>query len=317
MQEDMSNMPAYNIAMAANDNYAQHLGVCLVSLFENNRDRRFLVYLFSDNISSDNISRIESVCAGYGNRLTVICPDRKDFEDLPMTSYYSLSTYFRLRLADYLGESVKRVLYLDCDMTVVANIGDLLDTDLEGYPIAAVNDTPWQVRFSSEHLGLGVSEYGGKYFNAGLMLIDIDAYRSYQIFSKAKQILSDAKYQCDFLDQDVLNIIFADHWKELPCKWNLLNGFLKKEYMTDKRWKEILSGIRSRAIIHYSAKEKPWSWLCLNPLKQEYFKYLALSPWSDFRIRRTFLQKMAYIKNYVYLFFGLRERIYISLSDLK
>ena len=165
MQGDIEILPVYNIAMAANDSYAQHLGVCLVSLFENNRDRRFLVYLFSDNISSVNIDRIESVCAGYGNRLTVICPDRKDFEDLPMTSYYSLSTYFRLRLADYLGESVKRVLYLDCDMTVVANIGDLLDTDLEGFPIAAVNDTPWQVRFSSEHLGLSVPEHGGKYFN--------------------------------------------------------------------------------------------------------------------------------------------------------
>lgn len=314
MQGDIEKLPVYNIAMAANDGYAQHLGVCLVSLFENNQNRRFMLYLFSDNISRTNIDKIKEVCDRYGNHLNVITPKREEFAGLPIRSYYSLSTYYRLRLADYLDESVKRILYLDADMTVVADIGELLDTDLEDFPIAAVNDTPWQLRYAVDHIG-GTVE--GNYFNAGMMLIDVDRYRSYQIFSRAVQILNDKKYKCDFLDQDVLNIIFRNNWKELPCKWNLLNGFLKREYMTDARWEDILDGIRHRAIVHYSAEEKPWSWRCQNPLKKEYFKYLALSPWSSFKVKRSLRQKLACIKNQVYLFLGLRERVYISLAEYK
>ena len=150
--------------------------------------------------------------------------------------------------------------------------------DTENCPVAAVNDTPWQIQYAAEHIGIDNPDGAGKYFNAGMMLIDVDAYRSYNVFERAGQILADSRYQCDFLDQDVLNIMFRDKWKELPCKWNLLNGFLKKEYMSDARWPDMMAGIKDRAIIHYSAKEKPWSWRCLNPLKGEYFKYQRLSP---------------------------------------
>lgn len=309
----LNHRPIYTVMMAADDNYAQHLGVCLISLFENNADLKFVVYVLSDNISISNTKRIESIFEKYGNCLIWINPDKKEFEAFQVSSYYTTATFFRLKLADYLGDEVKRVLYLDPDMIVSANIRDLLDADLAGAPLAAVNDTPWQIQFASEHIGIDNSRGRGKYFNAGMMLIDVDAFKSYQVFRKAKQIITDEQYQCHFLDQDILNIIFRNTWKELPCKWNLLNGFLKREYMTDVRWPDIYSGIKDRAIIHFSAKEKPWSWFCMNPLKEEYFKYLRVSPWAEFRIKRTFRQKLALVKNQLLLSLGLRKTVFINI----
>ncbi len=185
--------------------------------------------------------------------MILINSEPADYERFHVTSYYSKATWFRLKLADYLHPDVKRVLYLDCDTIVVSDIGELLDLDMENCPVAAVNDTPWQIQYAAEHIGIDNPDGAGKYFNAGMMLIDVDAYRSYYVFERAGQILADSRYQCDFLDQDVLNIIFRDNWKELPCKWNLLNGFLKKEYMSDARWPDMMAGIKDRAIIYYSA----------------------------------------------------------------
>lgn len=68
-----------------------------------------------------------------------------------------------------------------------------------------------------------------------------------------------------------------------------------------------------RAIIHFSAKEKPWSWFCMNPLKEEYFKYLRVSPWAEFRIKRTFRQKLALVKNRLLLSLGLRKTVFINI----
>ena len=96
----MKNQSEYYVVMAADDNYARHLGVCLIPLFENNRDRKFAVSVFSDNISIDNIGKIEEMCRRYGNRMILINPEQADYERSHVTSYYSKATWFRLKLAD-------------------------------------------------------------------------------------------------------------------------------------------------------------------------------------------------------------------------
>lgn len=60
----MKNHPEYYIAMAADDNYARHLGVCLISLFENNRDRKFAIYVCFRTIFPLTISERLKKCAG-------------------------------------------------------------------------------------------------------------------------------------------------------------------------------------------------------------------------------------------------------------
>lgn len=297
----------YYVAMAADNNYAQHLGVCLVSLFENNKCC-FTIYVFENDISIVNKEKIGSIASKYGQKVFFVTIDDDVFSDFSVTSYYSLATWFRICLGQFIEKSVDRLLYLDCDIIVNGDIEELMNVDLRGFSMAAVMDTPWQLDYVQDYLG---TDKESGYFNAGVMLIDMRAYRAADVFRKAIEILKE-KDQLPFQDQDILNIVFEKHWLELPCKWNLLNGFLKKDYMTDPRYPAIATGIRDHVIVHYSAKEKPWSWRCMNPLKDYYYKYLDISPWKGFYPEVTVRQQFASWKNCFLMACGIRKSPYIS-----
>lgn len=289
----------YHIVMAADDNYAQHLGVCLVSLFVNNRTLSFCAHIFESGMSEINQRKIEEVAKQYQQTVLFHTMSINDFVGFPLSdaaqSYYSTATLFRLRLGEMLDHSISRVLYLDSDTIVCGPITDLLMVDLNGCALAAVMDSPWQLEFAEEHIGIK-KDIG--YFNSGVMVIDMTQYRMADVWNKSIELIKQGR-KLPFLDQDILNILFTGQWKEIPCKWNVLNGFLKRQYQDgSSRAKEIVEGIQNRVIIHYSAKEKPWMWRCENPLKAEYFKYLRMSPWKDYRMSLSLYEKLVFVKRY-------------------
>lgn len=279
------------IVMACDDNYAQHLGVCLVSLFDNNKENNFRVYIFENKVSKSNNDKLKKISDDYHQEIIFQELSLSDFEGFPITSYYSPVTFFRLKIADILPNSIKRVLYLDADMIVDGDITELWNTDLEGNTIAAVKDTPWQQEYMKSLKDIP-SDMG--YFNAGMLLIDMDKYKSENVFQAAKNIVESGRYTLDFLDQDILNLLFIGKWKQMDCKWNLLNGFLRKVYLDTHIYPEMEEGIKSRVIIHYSAAEKPWKYWCPNPLKSRYFYYLKKSPWRNVKVLRNSKQKLLY-----------------------
>lgn len=287
--------------MATDDNYAQHLGVCIVSIFENNSNRSFFIHVFSSDISISNRRKIESIALRYKQSVVFHEMSIEDFKDFPIesatNSYYSNATLFRLKIGDLLDKNIERVLYLDSDIIVCGDIGELFDINMYGAPIAAVKDTPWMLDFAEKHLG--ISKDAG-YYNAGVLLIDLNLYRNARIWEQSLELVR-SETALPYLDQDILNLVFKNRWLELPCKWNILNGCLRKMYLNDActRFAEYKEGITGRRIIHYSAKEKPWSWRCYNPLKEEYYKYLKISPWNGFTPNRTLRQWLSLAKHFI------------------
>lgn len=298
----------YHIVMAADDNYAQHLGVCLVSLFMNNRTLSFCVHVFESGISDINRRKIEEVALQHHQTLLFHSMSGNDFVGFPLSdafqSYYSIATLFRLRLGEMLDQRISRALYLDSDTIVCGSIIDLLTIDMSGYALAAVMDSPWQLEYAEEHIGIQ-RDIG--YFNSGVMVIDMAKYRMADVWNKAIELVKQGA-KLPFLDQDILNIMFTGQWREIPCKWNLLNAFLKKVYKGCTRYQQMKEGIIDRRIIHYSAKVKPWNWNCYHPLRGEYFRYLKMSPWKDVTLTKTYMQRLSRIKHFI-----LNDSPYINL----
>ncbi|OAX43563.1 glycosyltransferase family 8 protein [Rhizopogon vinicolor AM-OR11-026] len=98
---------------------------------------------------------------------------------------------------------VQRVLYLDADMLVRRSLEELWSTDLEGASIAAAVD----VAFPMGHDGIP----RGRYFNAGMLLIDLARARVRLPELEARvHEMKDARFR----DQDALNVHFAGDWAE-------------------------------------------------------------------------------------------------------
>ncbi len=156
----------------------------------------------------------------------------------------SKSPYARFFIPEYLA-GVSRCIYLDTDLIVCSDLNSLQALDLEGKSSACVIDggidTPEQQQRLRDKLKLRNPQ---QYFNSGVIVMDLDAWRRQNIQSKALTIAQQNYDLLDQMDQDALNIVLQDDWVVLDPKWNTSKGRADVHF--------------SDGIIHFLGKVKPW-----------------------------------------------------------
>jgi lipopolysaccharide biosynthesis glycosyltransferase len=212
---------------------------------------------------------------------------------LSQLSHISIATYYRLLIPELLPPTVDKVIYLDCDIVVRHSLDDLWNYPISGYGLGAVYQiSNWSID-AIKRLGYPVS-FG--YFNAGVLLIDLKYWRENNISQQLFEYLDEKKEVIVYHDQDALNGLMYEKCCTLPCKWNMLNGFFKKNILTtsdidngeiinnyNDYKKQILIEKDDPTIIHFAFKPKPWEAGCTHPYKKEYYKYLQYTPWHSFK----------------------------------
>jgi lipopolysaccharide biosynthesis glycosyltransferase/uncharacterized membrane protein YkvA (DUF1232 family) len=182
--------------------------------------------------------------------------------------------YARLRLPELLPQT-SRVLYLDVDLVALRDVADLFDCPLGGAPIAACPDLniAWRreagrppaavaqttslEQYFTEVLGLA-PELHARYFNSGVLLMDLDRLRGMDFLAKAERLIEAKAPRLIWGDQCVLNALVADSAQMLDPAWNAtapgnLRVFLGRGHVT-REWRHSL---RRAAIIHFTGG-KPW-----------------------------------------------------------
>ncbi|MCP9929586.1 glycosyltransferase family 8 protein [Cyanobium sp. AMD-g] len=156
----------------------------------------------------------------------------------------SKSPYARFFIPEYLA-NVSRCIYLDTDLIVCSDLNELQLLDLHGKSSACVIDggidTPQQQQRLREKLKL---DNPHQYFNSGVIVMDLDAWRQHEIQAKALSVAQDNYDLLDQMDQDALNIVLAGDWLVLDPKWNTSKGRADSNF--------------SDGIIHFLGKVKPW-----------------------------------------------------------
>jgi lipopolysaccharide biosynthesis glycosyltransferase len=266
-----------HIAASCDDNYAQHVGVVFQSLLENTTDPSGVeCHLISNDISGLNQIKLLKLVSALKSKLNIIPADDSKYVGLP-TSRYGTAAYQRISLAQYLPETINRVIYLDSDILVLDDIRTLWDFSLEGRPLAAVeNLSPKACR----HLEFSRNEY----FNSGVLVIDLEKWRQNNTHQKTIDIIKNNIDTIKYFDQCSLNIIFRGDWTKLPLNWNQqgdIYGTLEKYsdgcgYSTS----DIKQAISQPSIVHFIGQQKPWLLNCFHPFKSTYQHYLAKTPWK-------------------------------------
>lgn len=266
------------IACAADDAYAPHLSVRLRSLASNlspGRSARFTI--LDCGMRAINKERMVRSLEIFGNRIKVVFAevDMSMYADLKTVNAISRATYSRIALGDLMREADK-ALYLDSDIVVEGDVGELYDMPLGGRPIGAVRDSdPLNAR--NYELILGVP---GRYgcFNGGVLLIDLQAWRRDGIREKIMATLAIQKF-VDYpsCDQAAMNAVFAGAWKEFHPKWNFspLLAHLKSGRRTTYDEASLREAAANPKIIHFlSPFFKPWIPGNLSPGRERYRHYL-------------------------------------------
>ena len=277
-----------NILCIADDNYAPYCGIMLTSLFENNKDKDIRVYLLSrDNLGKRNVDRIVLLCKRYGFQFNVITVDDsffKQFSLIDSNQTMAITTFYRLYAAELLPEEVHKVLYLDDDIIVTGNLSKLWEMDLSDKGVAVAPDV---ITFDTDRpTVLNYPENAG-YFNAGVMLINLDYWRTKGIGPQCLIFLEKHHSLLKYFDQDVLNAVLWNRKINLPLTYNFQISFLSKDHFKSlplQTQKEIMEEQDTPIIIHYSDFMKPWMLLYYKrPYLKMWKKYKKLSPWRRTR----------------------------------
>lgn len=123
-----------------------------------------------------------------------------------------------------------------------------------------------------------------KYFNSGVMLINLKLWRENKVSEKALDYLVEMSSRIKLHDQDAFNAVLVDKaWLPLPNYWNqrtskyqLMDSFkLSNENIFSERENEL-------AILHYTGYSKPWHYLSIQPFSDVYERYLRKSRWKNY-----------------------------------
>ncbi len=245
-----------NIAVAANRTFEKYLYVMLTSLLENSKDQEICVYLLSADFGQEQADRVHKLLKQYQQEFCFIPIGQEIFpKELPATEKITVETYFRLALPDVLPKELDRVLYLDVDLIINQPIDELYFTDFEGKAFCACRDTTAATAESLQSSPV-FEQLRQKedfvYFNAGVLLMNLDKLRPLVSLGYFIEQALKIKDYLDFYDQDVLNWLFSDDVKIVDVeRYNL---FARTAFNAGYDYQTVKE---QTAIIHYGGV-KPW-----------------------------------------------------------
>jgi lipopolysaccharide biosynthesis glycosyltransferase len=188
-----------------------------------------------------------------------------------------LTTYRKLTVAEWTPAELYRVIWLDCDLLMLEDISNLWRTELGDQLAWAVQDP--RVPLASSRFGVaGWRELGiaaeAKYFNAGVMVIDLAGWREHGVCGRALEYLREYRDRVYFWDQEALNAVLSGRWGQLDPRWNRHPSL------------ERVPGQGSAAagppgVAHFSGHLKPWNLSLGSASRRLYQDYLGRTAWSD------------------------------------
>jgi lipopolysaccharide biosynthesis glycosyltransferase len=268
----MKNNRIIHIALAFDRNYITPFYVLLTSIFINNKDCNFNFYVIASGLKEDELKNISEFIKKHNSIVSFYELDDTQISNLvmPEKSHFSPSTYYRLFFPSLVPEEIVKLLYIDTDIVVINSLSELYNTEVL-LPIAATLDPKEEIRPE-----LGIFEKG-KYFNAGVLLINLKEWNKANVLEKTIKYLNDYPEKIKLVDQDALNAVLVDNWEKLPNKYNVTFYDIPEHIQK----KQISSFLKDKIIIHFSTQNKPWLLTCTNRLRFLYDYYLKLSPYSN------------------------------------
>lgn len=206
--------------------YALMRSICLST----HRRRDLVFHLCHRPLSQDHREDLDRIGQEFGATLRYYdLSTTEKFQELsgrvPHHKRLTDIVYARFVIDRFIAKDVRRLIYLDCDMMVMAPIEQLWEFDLQGKPLAAVED-PWGKFIGS---GKDIRSYHGiidpadPYFNAGLMVIDIDQWRQQNVAERLEELIAAGTVKTLSYSQNVINLIMRNNWERLDTLWNVVD----------------------------------------------------------------------------------------------
>lgn len=298
LDDDRLNGPEHvNIAFASDRTYLPHAAAMVQSVLDNAApDRQINLFFLYSGIGERGRSMLRDlVSTTHGNAHLHEIDTGRAFASAHRSASRAPSntTYSRFLLFQLLPR-LDRLLYLDADVIVRADVAALYDADLGGAEIAGVPDwimtrtltgptptvdpdVPELYAYQKDVLGLSDADIAG-YLNAGVMIFNFAAMDDVGATGQALTTKAETG-RFLFRDQDILNSHFKGRTAQVDPRWNVFNATAAAYARVPQPGHQTaLEARQDPFAIHYAdAAWKPWAGAAV-PLSQHYWQSLIKTP---------------------------------------
>lgn len=319
------------LVLAADSKFVMPLAVTVRSVLDNlSAGRRLALTILDGGLDPADKDRLSK--SWTSSKLTGLewrTLDRSVLSALKISGHVNEMAYYRMLVPEALPESVKRVIYLDCDLLVRRDLSEIWDQDSSGSACLAAQDcaAPYLdsatalTSFRScaaylvarrpvpnaQALGLDGSL---PYFNSGVMLIDVDCWRRENVTRRLIECLRANHQHIRWWDQYALNVVLAGRWKPLDVRWNQGSHLYRFPNWRCSPFDETtFERLRSDPfIVHFTSVVKPWHAECRHPYREDWFQCLDRTPWKGWRPPTGGLQKVSRS-----IYWEIREQVRLGI----
>ncbi|WP_231459349.1 glycosyltransferase [Pedobacter sp. Leaf132] len=279
-----------SIVLVCDDYYAILLGAFLKSIELNHKTEEIIdVYIVDDNISAKSKRKIiESLNSDKMKLNWMLMKDIiPENIQLPLVSNsYPINTYIRVLIPYFIPQHIDKIIFLDVDMIMLEDISKLWNIDIGNKIIGAVSDTIGPIVKTigagiENHVELGL-DANEKYFNAGLIVINVDKWKAEKITEKTFEAINNNKKYAALGDQYGLNISLIGQWYHVDPLWSCFSvNTIKKPYL-----------------VHYFNIKPIFKDYSYN-YREEFFYYLNQTAWKGFKPKGKISRKIKKVKNLI------------------
>jgi lipopolysaccharide biosynthesis glycosyltransferase len=171
------------------------------------------------------------------------------------------------------------LLWLDVDVVVLDDLRPLAGIDLEGCYVAGVDD---MLMHRPGHLELLGIEPSTGYFNAGVLVLDVEAIRR---DGKDVTLVSETQRLAPWLfwrDQDALNVVLGERRLRLHPRWNVTFMVLFAP-LANRLYGETAAreAVERPGVRHFLGKDKPWLEGRPPPYAEAYWLHRRATPFAE------------------------------------
>lgn len=283
------------VALISDDNFIMPTCVAITSLIKNKAPDTFYdIFIIMAECQEESEKRIRMLeCEGCS--LHLIKASLEKYGSIKQLAHISRACLLKFDLCDLIPEYDK-IIYLDGDVIVREDLGQLYHVDLQGSYAAGVKE-----------MDSMLDDKGN--VNAGILLFNAKRIRD----EKLSVTLRETRISMGdrgSMDQQTFNIVTGKDYQYLPVKYNCVIGRLigkqrieeytveriNQLYKTD--YKTMDEVIDDAVIYHFATGNKPWIYT-FNPGAKEWYSYYLQSPYKDvpFELRGIWAYRAEKMKN--------------------
>ncbi len=270
-----ANAEKVNVAFTIDNNYPIFTLLAINSILKNNTSNsEYTFYIIENDITKKNKEKMKHYVSDlWGQKIVFYNIDSNIMKKYHNKFYrfqknrISTIGIIRILIPEILPTNIHKVLYLDGDILVTDDLTPLYNYNLKENPAGLAKN------HSKEKY---IIHKFKKYYNSGVILMDLDKWRKQNISYKMtdyldkninlfiynKNTTKGSIYR--YGDQDLINLVLEGNITTLPYKWN-------NQEKDDIK----LSKGEKNGIYHYIGPVKPWNFATLNkyPSFKKYIKY--------------------------------------------